>query len=187
MQEQHKDRLDLWLDQALQQYGEDSPRLGLESRLLANLRAQQERAFIASKWVWILGGPVVAALLIALVWRGEFTSPRQSVTNLSNGISRDGGIQEVETLPPEIPVKRAASKPARAKSVRAVAARWESAPRLERFPSPARLSPEELVLVQYAQRFPEEARVIAKQQENFELQVRQAQLEIEKSFEISTE
>ena len=58
-----------------------------------------------------------------------------------------------------------------------VAAGVESArgPRLEQFPSPRSPSEQEVLLTQYAERFPAEARLVAQQQDKFQQEIQQAE------------
>ena len=52
-------------------------------------------------------------------------------------------------------------------------------PRLQEFPSPRPLSQQEVVVAEYVQNFPEEAKLISQQQQKFDEEVRKAQQQIE--------
>ena len=70
------DMLNRELDAALAKFAAVEPRTGLEERVLATLRAEQERAQISSQWRW----PVVATLAaivvmsVSFVWRSAKTT-----------------------------------------------------------------------------------------------------------------
>jgi hypothetical protein len=55
-------------------------------------------------------------------------------------------------------------------------------PRLQQFPSPRPISEQEAMLVQYVQGFPVQAALIAKQQSEFEEELRRAEKQIETSL-----
>src|SRR6266516_514222 len=69
MNPRDNDRLDQWLDSALNEYGKSEPRAGLEGRVLANLSAQARPSRIRSPWPWALAGASAAVLLVGF-WLG---------------------------------------------------------------------------------------------------------------------
>lgn len=69
MENNERDRkLDQWLDEALSQYSAAEPRLGLEQRVLASVRAE-ERAQTGRRswWRWMPAFAAIAAVLIVMV------------------------------------------------------------------------------------------------------------------------
>lgn len=188
MQTPDKDRLDLWLDQALRQQGDVEPRAGLESRLLSRMRSREKRSRAIRRWVLILGSPVVAVVLIALVWRGERTDVHAPNLNTSNGIAHHTPVEQasgkmsVPSAPGDRPVKIAGT---RRHQISTQAPLTE--PRLAHFPSVRAPSTEELVLARYAENYPQEAMLAAKEQQEFEVAVQKAQQETEEQARISNE
>jgi hypothetical protein len=150
------------IDAALAKYAAE-PRAGLEERLLAHLRAQWKGSPGMAWWPW--AGVVAAAILIAtfLLWKLE--SPRHERT-----VRRQPSPQQ-ETQP------QIAAHPALPKigqpAVRVSVRRWRrhrareareiaAAPKLDQFPSPQPLTPEEKMLLEYVGRYYDEAVLIAR-------------------------
>jgi hypothetical protein len=69
MENNERDRkLDQWLDEALSQYSAAEPRLGLEQRVLANVRAEEQaRAGRRTWWRWMPAFATIAAVLVVMV------------------------------------------------------------------------------------------------------------------------
>jgi hypothetical protein len=66
LQEQERDRAaEQWLDEAIGHLRDAGPRAGLETRVLAGLRAHAERR--RRRWHWVLAGCAAAMLLVALL------------------------------------------------------------------------------------------------------------------------
>jgi hypothetical protein len=66
LQEQERDRAaEQWLDDAIGHLRDVGPRAGLETRVLAGLRAHAEEG--RRRWQWVLAGSAAAVLVIALV------------------------------------------------------------------------------------------------------------------------
>lgn len=144
-------RLEKMLDSLLASYSDEQPRPGLQTRVLANLRAQAARERPAAwriTWWWSISGSVAAMTIVFafFLWQatqlpppppgGGFTAPAPPV---AASVPKDSGL----CLGP----CRTATKP------RAVAPVVESA-QLEVFPSPSPLSSQEKLLLQYVQRTP---------------------------------
>jgi hypothetical protein len=186
-----RDRLDLWLDAALRQQGNVEPRSGLENRLLSQLHSREEHVRTVRKWSLILGTPVVAVLLIALVWHGERAVMKTPDLNGENGVSRqskpNSEQQYAKTLQPSVPPGARDVKVVRSNRHHLSAQAQRNEPRLDHFPSPRSLSPQELVLARYAERYPQEAARDAKEQQKFDEEIRTAQQEIEARSGISNE
>jgi hypothetical protein len=184
-----KDRLDFWLDTALRQQGNAEPRVGLENRLLSKLHTRKGHIRAIRQWGLILGGPALAVLLIALVWRGERTGAKPPDMNAGHAISQAPPIAQALGAKPQpsmLPGVRN-SKQAAATQRRTLAQSPRSEPRLDRFPSSRPLSSQEVVIARYAEHYPREAALIAKEQEEFNEEVQKAQKDIEAGSAISSE
>jgi hypothetical protein len=158
--------LDRELDVALSRLAAAEPRAGLEDRILANLRIEQQRAAEPSRWRW----PILAALaatiaLTAFVaWRSR--KPVQNLaaqhpqvktqTDAHNRSPLAGDGQHVSTRIHELsgrrPKSRAFSHPATVAG---------HSPKLDQFPSPQPLSEQETILAHYITNYPEHAALIA--------------------------
>jgi len=186
MEPHDRDRWDAWLDKALQKYGSINPHPALESRVLTSLQVQQ-RVRTRRVWTWTVG-VAAAAFLVLFVWRGlEDPGLNKHDKKPIAHVSQDSPKEHrVQALPP---VSQGPSALTRARSERRHRdmAKRSTNPRLERFPSPRPLSPQELAALRYAGRYPQEAVLVAKEQEKFDDEVRQAQQQVETSFSISNE
>jgi len=182
--ELHDSHWDEWLDKALQEYGDAKPRHGLEDRLLATLQAQQ-RMHTRRAWVWALGGVAATIFLVLFPWRGLDHSDlgKRDVLPVARA-SHDSAIDHPAQILPLISQK---PKPRTGKRLHPAVTEDNGSPRLERFPSSRSLSAEELAVMQYAERYPQEAMLVAKEQQKFSDEVRQAQQQVETSFSISNE
>lgn len=161
-----QDQFDHWLDDALRQYGNAEPRSGLETRILANLRAAQNHAARRSTWTWILAGSTVSALVIASLWfSGEsHEHQRKNATTVS---IKAPVLQDRADV---APLSSSQNKPTTTKHAARKARRTNSrlelagAPRLSQFPSPRPLSEQERLLLAYVREFPKEAAEVAREQ-----------------------
>ena len=182
--ELHDSHWDEWLDKALQEYGDAKPRQGLEDRLLATLQAQQ-RMHTRRAWVWALGGVAATIFLVLFPWRGLGHSDlgKRDALPVARA-SNDSAIDPPAQILPLISQK---PKPRTGKRLHPAVTEDNGSPRLERFPSSRSLSAEELAVMQYAERYPQEAMLVAKEQQKFSDEVRQAQQQVETSFSISNE
>lgn len=175
---------DKWLDAALKQYCQADPRIGLEGRVLANLRAESERLAERRNWRHALAAVtaiIVVGTMIFLI-RGRDVARQvvakheaPGVTNTSSGPNSDHtspnhAAEKVTPSVARLPRKSAqTSRPARA--VETVAE-----PRLEQFPSPQPLSEQEEMLASYVAQFPHEAVEVARAQTEIR---KQEELEIQ--------
>ena len=172
-----KDKLDRLLDVALAKYSAVEPRAGLEGRILANLSSQQVAAPRRLWWQWTvavgLAGVVIVAVTVAvtLVWRAR--APGLPVIANGPAIVKPSPVDS----PPQTarrtagaiePVKRAAIRRSQAHRTALLVA---AAPKLEQFPSPQPLSPEEIALARYVRNFPSDAKLVAQAQEASEREV----------------
>lgn len=152
------------LDAALKRYGESEPRPGLESRILATLRAEH---LPESRWGW---RPALAGLAVLLLGAAMFLARGRDVvheTAVGTAIKKE--TQATREIPPapvlaRVPshaVKRSSPRKAYPRPVNSVAAE-ETAPRLEQFPSAQPLSEQERMLASYVRDWPEEAKLVAR-------------------------
>jgi hypothetical protein len=176
MEIKHRDRFDELLDKALRQYGNIEPRIGLETRILANIRAAGNR----SHWrhTWLVAATVTAALVISMaigIWHQVLT-PKQNVP--APAVSQDA-MKEVNsaTIPRNPRLVKPRTSRRRQRSIPGSNLGSPDSPRLDKFPSPLPLSQEELLLARYAEHFPKEALLVAQKQRDFEEEIRQAELD----------
>jgi hypothetical protein len=159
--------LDNLLDRGLKQYSQVLPRTGLEMRVLANLRAEQENQ-VAHTWLW--WPTVVTVTLCALAAGALFmirkpgNNPELRIQQSASDAVNQGRPGPVATNPASTPMLSPGSKWGTSVRSRSRVASISVEPRLEQFPSPAPLSEEEKVLVRYIQERPHEAALMARAQ-----------------------
>jgi hypothetical protein len=154
------DALDRELDIALAKYAAVEPRMGLEERVLANLRAEQEQLTRHSWWGWIVVGTLAVAVIVVaamLSWKPAnnagkhhppIEAPRADGTQVANN-------SELKEAGPRI------RKPGKRPSVHLRRTEKAAEPKLEVFPSPLPLSEQEKMLASYVLEYPKEAALIA--------------------------
>jgi hypothetical protein len=153
-----------WLDAALEQYGKAEPRTGLEGRVLANVRAEQER--LPERWNWWPALAVVAVMLavgVAVLLETGRHAMKNGIAKVQPAVvshqrAPDRGLNTT-LLPKTAAVQRKRPKPTQA--FRTVEA---AEPRLEQFPSPQPLSEQEQMLARYVEDLPWEAKQVAQAQ-----------------------
>jgi hypothetical protein len=158
--------LDRELDAALAKFAAVGPRAGLEERVLANLRAERERAVVRAWWRWPVVAAVAAVIVVAmsLAWRvykpapnvstQHAPAPVQTDEHVGTQLARNDGSGSIR---PHGADSRRRPKP-HAISDPAIVA---PAPKLDQFPSPQPLSEQERILAGYVTRFPEHAALVA--------------------------
>ncbi len=155
--------MEAWLDRALKQYGASEPRTGLESRVLANIRAERGHAG-SSRWSWRPALLVLAAMLVigaaALLMRNRGLLAPTSMANhpaipakKSPNPLASNHTGNAKVAPVAAPASRSRSFP-----------KATSVPRLDQFPSPQPLSEQEKILSRYLEQFPREAVLMAEAQ-----------------------
>jgi len=155
--------LDQWLDQALQQYGDVEPHAGLEMRILANLASEetkqvQGRAWIAAS-VCAAVAVIVAAVLIVGFHVHQSGVAKVPVSAAALAATHSGDQHSL--------VAKVAKPPARQRrngGTRASVSSMLPARVLPQFPSQRSLSEQERLLQQYVTQFPDQARLVARQQ-----------------------
>ena len=172
-----KDRLDDLLDGALKRYGEVEPRVGLEGRVLASLAAVNSKRAHGS-WAWALAG-ISACVLVFGIWlayRGEI----KPTTIVSNRPVQDVTVPAIPVAPSEQQASQTRQSGSRRRSESAIVMTAEE-PKLKQFPSPLPISTQEVMLLEYVQQYPQEAMLISRQQNEFQLKVEQAEAESAKT------
>jgi len=170
MKPQGRDPSDDLLDRALTHYGEVEPRAGLAERVLASLPSPPSRTQV--RWAWVLAGMSVAAVTVG-VWFE--TAHRQSIPQAPSAVAASATKQEMETAPPKLAqtIRSGLGSRKRTATRKQLAANQE--PRLPQFPSRRIVSRQELAMVNYVERFPKEAVLIAQEQRSFENEIREAE------------
>jgi hypothetical protein len=179
METRDRDHLDEWLDKALQQYGNAEPRIGIESRILANMEAAGKRPLFGYSYGWLLAAASTATVLVGIwfeVWHRPLTATKKEPAPQFAG---DVATQMGPKITPAVRPRHIGTKMPLLRHPNA-AADVESArgPRLEQFPSPRPPSEQEVLLTRYAERFPAEARLVAQQQDKFQQEIQQAEQEM---------
>ena len=169
--EKENDALEREVNATLATYAAVEPRVGLEERVLANLRAERERARAWWRWpaLGALAAVAVFTLAVSLLWRSQTPSVTAHPPAPTGRSDRGTGTRIAAKNGDGVnhPMVRSAMKrPARHGAPQpAVVAQG---PKLDRFPSPQPLSEQEQLLVRYVKEFPQDAVMIAKAQAEFE-------------------
>jgi hypothetical protein len=151
------------LDAALKQYGDVEPRAGLEARVLANIRIEQER--IGERrlnWMPTLAAIAVVGALGAIMFliRKPDVRPQVVAIHAAPGlIAKEATAATVKPHLADRPSRSFLGRRPRLISPAIVPA--EDDPKLEQFPSPRPLSEQEEILARYVRERPEEARLVA--------------------------
>lgn len=159
---------DQWLELALVQFGKAEPRVGLENRLLANLRAERAEAYLRRRWWRALGMVAsLAAILVAVRVEERDRERKPESTAATSATNRAEARELVQPRPiPQI-VHPATTHPAREVVLPRPAHRptrdlaVASTPKLAQFPSPQPLSEQERILASYVAKYPEHAALVA--------------------------
>lgn len=166
MVDKKQDELDDALDAALAKYAAVEPRLGLENRVLANLKAERERVPVRQSWRWGLSGALAAVVVVSLTlaWRLDNFS-RPPVANVVSTMQVPTHIETKATANHE---RNGVNTTGPKRASRVVAYHHHSAavasnqPKLDQFPSPQPLSEQEKLLQNYVARYPEHAVLVAR-------------------------
>jgi len=180
MESHDRDQLDDLLESALKHYASAEPRAGLEGRVLARMRA--ESVIAPRKWIWAAAFVACACMLaaIAVGWQHHSRKPVGIAVQKTQVPPRIDRREEIVAVVPRTRPVHETQTRGKKNSTREIA---KAAPRLSQFPSRRPLTQEELVILEYARRFPDEAVLVAQRQQQFEKQVAQAQRQVESRFE----
>jgi hypothetical protein len=158
--EDRKQEIERWLDAGLKQYSRVDPRIGLEARTLASVRAAQKDPAWQSKIVpSLLAAMLVIGTILFLGRARWITGPPVAPTPSASNIQID--VQAGFIPVPAVRRRRhtATTLPATRHSY---PPKGEPAsPRLEQFPSQRPLSEQEQMLAQYVQDSPQQATMLA--------------------------
>ena len=161
----NKDRLDGWLDGALQRYGSAEPRTGLERRILANLESADKRATVGRRWWCALATAAVMVCIAVVVWMGRNVNrvANKPVAKVAPATRVVATTKPPEPNPALGKVATTTTHPARRRESRPRIPTAKE-PRLEQFPSARPLSEQEQMLSRYVREFPEQAVLVAQAQ-----------------------
>jgi hypothetical protein len=162
-----QDDLDRILDGALLKYAAVEPSVGLEERVLAQMRAERARDRDRTWWRWSVmaaaAAIVVVAIALALQWGGPLhpqvahhaPSNLQVPNEIPRIISNENGNGVRVRKQGKDATYRITARRSQPQVIIA------SNPRLDQFPSPQPLSEQEKILASYVARYPENAALIA--------------------------
>jgi hypothetical protein len=162
------DALDSALDAALAKCGAVEPREGLEERILARLQSETRTFPTYSWWQWSAVGAVATLLVItvALAWKSSkpvnrLVQQRPSAPIEASHLSAARTINS--QIAPVLPLTthRTPKKALPRSDAPMIVA---DGPKLDKFPSPRPLSEQEKQALEYVERFPDEAFLIAQAQ-----------------------
>jgi len=165
MNPRDNDRLDQWLDSALNEYGKSQPRAGLEGRVLANLAGMRTDHRAGRNW-WPLAFTTAVAVASLALWLPQNRRhPEHRAPQSIAGSSQVAGQASAAPRVPDggLPMAQGAASPASSRSKHTVQGRTQ--PKLKQFPAARPLSEQEQLLKAYVNHFPNEAAVIAREQE----------------------
>ena len=170
MESANRDRLDRWLDRAMQQYGSVEPRPGLEARMLANLEARQRsdgRSGTGFRWRSVIAAAVLGIGVVAAFWS------RSTHRELPRHVARVTAPAHIATVSPpgtksgsdRVPRLHPTSRVTPVQSPRQSPIVQE--PRLPEFPSPRSFSEQEKMLVTCVTSYRDTAIFMAREQAEF--------------------
>ena len=161
----NEDRLDRWLDSALNEQGKAEPRAGLEARVLANLAAMPTEHRAARNWWPLAVSTAIAVASLALWLAQDGRRPEHRAPHGTAGAAQVAGQASAAAGVPDggLPITKVAASRARSRSRHTVQDRRQ--PQLKQFPAARPLSEQEQLLKAYVNHFPNEAAVIAREQE----------------------
>ncbi len=159
------DELDRELNTALAKYAAVEPRAGLETRVLANLRAEPARVPERAWWYWGVAAALAAMMVmaVALAWRSA--KPSQVVRE-HRALPASQGSKEPTQVVAQDDTSARMHTPVSMRNITVHRARPKiavaTAPKLDQFPSPRPLSEQEIILANYVAQFHAQAALIAR-------------------------
>jgi hypothetical protein len=160
------DRLDRDLNAALARFAAAEPRKGLEERILATVRAKQQRFATRSWWRWPVLATLAAALVVSVsvAWK----SVKRQQTTVAHSSAAKHNTRHTETRITDnvagSPIRHEKAASEMRRKPNAIGHRATivvSAVKLDQFPSPLPLSEQEKILARYVTKYPEHAALIA--------------------------
>jgi hypothetical protein len=157
------DALDRELDAALAKYSAVEPRAGLQDGIFARLRSAAVPPLSRSWWRWGFAGAAAALAIVAVfAWRSTRASDPVVADHPPTTIQKPSA--------PRASNREISNEEAHSASIRRRGARHAATalavPRLDRFPSPESLTEQEKLALEYVEKFPEEASLMAQAQTN---------------------
>lgn len=151
----NRDQLDRLLDSALATYSDPGPDSGLERRILDRMAADTAAAPRRRWLAWAIALPAAASLLLFIVLAGTrilhrpASAPPQAHTTAQPPAPSSEAANSLRARP--APINRAETELRKPSPRRAhLEARPAPLPKLEIFPTPQPLSPQEQALVEFA-------------------------------------
>ena len=162
-----KDKLDRFLDQALSEYSEASPRPGFEQRILANLAAQEEERGFGWRWLWVAGPVFSAVVVLAVVFVLRTAQKHDSSVAVVKPPIEQPAKPPRQVAPKQLAVAQVLPK---RKIQREVIARAQPAPepRLATFPAQDGDEQQARLLLSFVTRHPERAKEVVNQEQEFQ-------------------
>jgi len=166
--DERRDELDNFLDATLAKYAVVAPRIGLEERVLANLRSEMMRASTTASWrwwPWAAAGVAAGIYVVVLIaWRpGNPSHPaiahRPSIATPAIRPGTEEPVTEVAQGSADSPHVRAYPASRHRNPIPALAS---AGAKLDVFPSPLPLSEQEKILANYVAQFHDQAVFIAR-------------------------
>ena len=169
--------LDHWLNEALRRYGDVEPRAGLEHRIGLKLAGAAARPRFSYAWRVCLASAAIASVSLA-IWFG-FGQRRATPIEKARRTVRSEGAPEQHEMPTHADAVRVSVH--QSKRIRKRAGAGVNGQKLSQFPSPTPLTEQELLFARYAELFPKQAMLLAKEQRQFEEGVRRAERDLRNS------
>jgi hypothetical protein len=162
-----QDELDRMIDGALLKYAAVEPRVGLEERVLTQMRAERARDRDRTWWRWSVMAAAAAIVIvaIALAWQWGRPLHPQVANHAPNNLQVPNEIPRIISNENGNGVR--VGKQGKHATHRVTSLRSQpkvivaSNPKLDQFPSPQPLSEQEKMLANYVARYPENAALIA--------------------------
>ena len=151
----NKDEIDRLLDSALADYAEPGPDSELEGRILSRLSSEATPSPHRHWLPWVIALPVLASLLLFVVLSRPWPNhPSVTAPQHAHVLQAPSPASEAANRPPSRTAPAAHNKEAPLHKLRprhaALASKSTPLPKLEIFPSPQPLSPEEQALANFA-------------------------------------
>jgi hypothetical protein len=165
------DQLDDILNAALTKYAAVEPRIGLEDRVLANLRTESAQASNNTGWRWWqwTTAATVAAGIVVVIFAWRLAQPSHPMIanrpSITTPARPEPGVKQPAT---QIAQNRSGDShslrahPATERHLHSNSAVVAAAPKLDQFPSPQPLSEQEKILADYVAQFHAQAVLIAR-------------------------
>jgi|SRR5581483_7452917 len=156
MENRRYDPLDAILDAALNSYAEAEPLTGLEERILNRAYVAQSKIRVRGLSLLAIGGAALA--LFCLFFAGVEQKRIEQKTNPQKAIYAHAGARLESHIPSPLPVQPRISLPRpRQAQIRHPRSSPRQLPKREQFPTPQPPSAEELAMLRFIERNPQEA------------------------------